>query len=216
MNSDVTDEEARVDGRHARRERGRIAVIDAMLELLREGGAPPDVEQLAARAGVSASSIFRYFGSVEDLQRHTFEGFLERYRPLLEAPLVAGHGLDARVRAFVTARVRFYEETAPILRVARVRALEHRQLAQNAADMKRLLSEQVETHFAAELDALMSRARADEVAMLIDSLTAPEAWDALVLIHERSSRQVRRSWEWAIHALVDRARADGSMPPPEA
>src|SRR5690606_23355552 len=41
------------DGRRARRERGRQAVIDATLDLFLEGGERPTSEEVAARAGVS-------------------------------------------------------------------------------------------------------------------------------------------------------------------
>ncbi len=50
-----------VDGRRARRERGRIAVSDAVIDLAFEGNANPTAEQVAKRAGVSVASLFRYF-----------------------------------------------------------------------------------------------------------------------------------------------------------
>jgi Bacterial regulatory proteins, tetR family len=78
-----------VDGRHARRERGRLAVIDAMLILVSEGHVPPTVEQLAERAGVSAASVFRYFDTLEDLRQATTGVFFKRNPHLFEIPEIA-------------------------------------------------------------------------------------------------------------------------------
>lgn len=58
---------APVDGRRARRERNRESVVDAVLELLREGTLRPSTDQIAERAGLSPRSLFRYFDDVDDL-----------------------------------------------------------------------------------------------------------------------------------------------------
>ena len=63
----VPDPTVTVAGRRARRERNRTAVIDAMFELIAEGKVPPPAEALAERAGVSVSSIFRYFDNLDEL-----------------------------------------------------------------------------------------------------------------------------------------------------
>ncbi|MEM7324954.1 MAG: TetR family transcriptional regulator, partial [Actinomycetota bacterium] len=55
----------RIDGRTARRERGRLAVIDAAFRLL-ESGEPATTERLAAEAGTSTSSLYRYFDDLAD------------------------------------------------------------------------------------------------------------------------------------------------------
>ncbi len=72
------------DGRHARRERGRAAVVDALFEFLLEGRLPPTVDEVANRAGVSVASVFRYFDGIEDMQRHAFARFRTRFAHLYE------------------------------------------------------------------------------------------------------------------------------------
>jgi AcrR family transcriptional regulator len=57
---DADAAEALSDGRRMRTERGRAAVVEALLELVNEG-THPTVAQIAERAGVSERTVFRYF-----------------------------------------------------------------------------------------------------------------------------------------------------------
>ena len=52
--------EALSDGRRMRTERGRTAVVEALIDLVNEGK-HPTVAQVAERAGVSDRTVFRYF-----------------------------------------------------------------------------------------------------------------------------------------------------------
>ena len=58
---------ARPDGRRASRERNRIAVVDALLDLYAEGNLRPGAGEVARRAGLSRRSVFRYFDDLDDL-----------------------------------------------------------------------------------------------------------------------------------------------------
>ena len=55
------------DGRHERRARNRDAVVDALLALVGDGDLAPSAEAVAARAGLSSRSLFRYFADTEAL-----------------------------------------------------------------------------------------------------------------------------------------------------
>ena len=57
------------DGRTARRDRNREAVLDAVLELFSEDAASPAPDDVAARSGVSLRSVYRYFDDMETLIR---------------------------------------------------------------------------------------------------------------------------------------------------
>ena len=89
---------------------------------MREGRTPPSVEEVAERAGVSVSSVFRYFDSLDDLHAQTIERYFERYEPLFEVPARPDGSTAERVAALVDARLELYETIAPIARAARVRA----------------------------------------------------------------------------------------------
>ncbi len=194
-------ESAAVDGRRARRERGRAAVVDAVFALLQEGHSPPAVEAIAERAGVSASSVFRYFDSIDDLQHRTIERYFERFAPLFAISSIGQGDLDDRIVSLVDARLGLYEVIGPLARLARARALDTPRLAETLAETRAMLAGQVREHFAAEL-ARSTPARGDDLVALIDSLISFEAWDLLRATHGRSRQQIRRAWVAGLHSLT--------------
>lgn len=190
------------DGRHARRERGRAAVIDAAFELMQAGVAAPSVEQVAGRAGVSTASVFRYFDGIDDMQRQAFLRFRERFLHLYEIPEGGRGGRDARVRAFVAARLALYDEAGPILTTARARAIEHDPAAEAVVVNRTLLAEQVRSQFAPELSGL-TRSRAADLVALVDSTTSPEAWEVVRRAHGLSPRRTAGLWTRAVAGAID-------------
>ena len=189
-----------VDGRRARRERGRLAVLDAMVELLREGRTPPTTQELAERAGVSAASIFRYFDGLDELRGHTIVHFLGRYQGLFEMPPATGT-LDERITSYVDSRLRLYETIAPVARMVRARMYDEPQLAEQLHRVRRQQAEQARAHFAVELDPLAT-ATCDDLMGLVVTTTAFESWDQLTGDHGRTSRQVRRTWTTGLRTLL--------------
>ena len=200
----MPDPTAIVDGRRARRERNRTAVIDAMFELIVEGHVPPSAEALAERAGVSVSSIFRYFDNLDDLLQQTVSNYFGRFAGLFVVPAVSGGDLDDRIAALVRARLDLYEATGPIARVARIRAADQPQIATVLAETRRTLEAQVREHFAADLRG-RARGDADDRVALVDCLTAFESWDLLTSTHGRSRRLVERAWTSGLHDLLARS-----------
>ena len=192
--------DAAADGRRARRERNRAAVIDAMFELICDGHLPPAVGDVADRAGVSVSSVFRYFENLDDLQRETIRRYFERYAELFELPS-AGETTAERIAAYVDARLDLYETIGPIARLSRVRAADEPHLAETLAQTRRRFAEQVRSHFRADL-AERRPADADDRAALIDALTSFESWDLLRRSHGRTRLRVRRAWVLGIQALL--------------
>lgn len=188
-----------IDGRRARRERGRVAVIDAMFELLQEGKVPPAVELIAERSGVSVASIFRYFQGIDDLQFQTFQRFRQRFEPLVHATVDGDFA--TRTNAFVQSRLDLYEQAGAIMAVGRLRALEHEPLVEASAQMRGVLADQVRTTFAHETTGSSPSRSADLVAV-IDALTSLESWDVMRKTHARSRAQIARAWAQGISALV--------------
>lgn len=191
------------DGRRARRERNRAAVIEATLELLLAGHEPPAVEDVAERAQVSVSSVFRYFENLDELQQQTIDRYLERYASLFELPPAADADRHQRIDTFVRARLDLYETIAPIARFARARAGDQPRLAATLDEARRSFATQVRDHFAPDL-AERGRADADDRVALVDALTAFEAWDLLRGTHRRSRPLIQRAWHLGIDAVVAR------------
>ncbi|MHA7653640.1 hypothetical protein ACX9NE_28020 [Mycobacterium sp. ML4] len=176
-------------------------MIDAAFDLILEGKIPPAVHDVAERAGVSVSSVFRQFDGLTDLQQQTIEQFRARYWHFIAARPDPGTDLDARIRLYVRNRVSLYAQALPLLMLARSRALEHQAMAEAVAYNRAALLAQTREWFRPET-ADCATADAADLVSLIDSLTCPEAFDLLSRAHHRSDRQVSRSWRSGLRALM--------------
>ena len=63
-----------VDGRTQRGERNREAIVEALVECYGDGLLQPSVDEVAARAGVSARSVHNHFVDVEALRAAVYQG----------------------------------------------------------------------------------------------------------------------------------------------
>ncbi|MBP7631676.1 MAG: TetR/AcrR family transcriptional regulator [Acidimicrobiales bacterium] len=195
------EEPVTVDGRSARRERGRAAVIDAVVDLLQEGHAPPTTPQVVERAGISEASLFRYFRSIDDLQLEATARFLDRHAHLFEIPASGQGALEVRIDRFASSRTALWDAIGPMARLGRARSFEHPALADLLLGARLAQADQVRQQFAPELEALAPQARADAVAVIV-SLTAFEAWDLQRRDLGRTPAQIRRAWRTALRALL--------------
>ncbi len=193
--------EAIVDGRRARRERGRVAVIDAVIDLVLGGFAPPSTDQIAARAGVSTASLFRYFDSLDELRHEAIEHYFGRFAHVFELPGIGDGSLPERIDRFVAAKLTQYETTAPMARLARLRAADVEELATTLHRLRLTHADQIRLHFAAELEAMTATGRADTVDVLA-TMTSYESWDQLTNDHRRDRDRIERVWRAAISRLL--------------
>ena len=152
------------DGRRARREQNRGAVLDALAQLYREGVYEPSAAQIAERAGLSSRSLFRYFDDVDDLNRATIDQQLARARPLLAVDARPHDPVATKIERLVDARLRLYEAIAPAARAARVCAWRHPVLAAQITSSRSYLRHQLERLFAPELAAMGAERAAAAVA----------------------------------------------------
>jgi AcrR family transcriptional regulator len=150
----VTEVEApaRVDGRTARAERTRRAIVDAHLELLNEGDLRPTGERIAERAGVSLRALWTNFKDMERLFAATGERLMERQEAEFR-PVPADLPLPRRVAEFCRQRARLLELIGPAARAARIREPFSAQLRRNRSWYLATVRAEIETLFAAELDA---------------------------------------------------------------
>lgn len=200
--TDPSGDVVRSDGRRARRDRNRTAVIDALFGLLADGEVTPTAEAIAERAGVSVSSLFRYFDGLDDMHRQTIERHVERSGPLFEVPHLGEGPRTERIERLVVARVELHRSVSPVARLARARALDHVPIADHLDRTRAMFRRQVRAHFAPELDPL-PRTRAEDIVDLVDTLTSFEAWHLLRSGPGRSDARIRRTWAAGIAALLD-------------
>jgi AcrR family transcriptional regulator len=196
------------DGRHARRERGRTAVSEAMIDLVFEGNIPPSAEQIAERAGVSIASLFRYFETLDDLRRETTEIYFERHGHLFDIAGIGEGTLDERIENFVRSRATLYEATEPMGRLLRVRANEMPAASDLLHRARATRADQIRHHFDHELRSL-SRARRDDLVAVIVTLTSFESWEQMCHAHGRSRQQVRRAWVTALAQILGAIGSSG-------
>jgi len=123
MADDSAEVEAKKDGRHERVERGKRAVFEALAELFSEGRYNPPVAEVAARAGVSERTLFRYFGSYNDVVAGMVGYWYPRVEHYLNAGPPAGD-IAVRIRALVELRIEFSEKQGVVTRTSEALAHE--------------------------------------------------------------------------------------------
>ncbi len=193
------------DGRRLRRETNRRAVIDALVGLQNAGHLEPTIEEIAAAAGLSSRSVFRYFTDVEDLVQEAVARQQRRLAPLLALDLDPEMSLVERIEAFVEHRLRLIDAMGNVALVARLRAHAQPLVAAEVTRMRRLMREQVDVAFAPELGRLDPEAAKQAVAAL-DVLASFEAQQLLRNDQQLSATESASALSAAIAAILGATR----------
>lgn len=167
-----------VDGRTARRDRNRDAVLDAVVELFSEGLLLPAAADVAERSGVSPRSVFRYFEDTEALGRAAMARHMELVEPLFVVDDLGVGSLDDRIERLVAARLQFWEAVAPVARAAMVRAPLSPPIRAQLDRNRQRLRAHCEEAFAVEL-AACERAEARALLAAVDVLCGYEGMESL-------------------------------------
>jgi TetR/AcrR family transcriptional regulator, regulator of autoinduction and epiphytic fitness len=155
----VTTAPIPLDGRTLRATRNKDAVVRAILDLYAEGELRPGAAAIAARAGVSQSSVFRHFKDIEALVEAAVTTQWELHHEDFEPPSPAGARAE-RVAALVEQRLALHDAVGNASRAARVNFPESPTLGRMLGLRRALLREQVAEQFAAELARRDGAARA--------------------------------------------------------
>jgi AcrR family transcriptional regulator len=174
----VTGPTAELDGRRARRGRNREAVVDALLELFREGELNPSVAMVAERSGISLRSVFRYFDDLDEMGRIAIQRHLDEVGYLFDLPKLGEGSRADRIAALVTQRASLYERVAPVVRAAMLRAPFQPVIAEGLAARRALMRDQLQRQFAPELAALP----AAETVLIVGAADAFASFEVLELL----------------------------------
>lgn len=190
-----SSEEPAIDGRRLRAERNRDAVVDAILDLLREGDEQPGAAEIAERAGVSLRSVFRHFDDLESLHAAAVERHTALIAPLfiLDAPPARDGGVPApvaeRIAALVPQRALLYEEMHPVRRAGERNRSRSSAIRDGLERSRRILRRQLTDLFEAELAACPAAER----RALADALEAASSYRMWTQCREDQKLSIARS-----------------------
>ncbi|MFI7078380.1 MULTISPECIES: TetR/AcrR family transcriptional regulator [unclassified Micromonospora] len=162
----------RVDGRTARAERTRAAIVEAHLALISEGDLRPTGERIAERAGISLRTLWTNFKDMETLFEASGRELL-RQQDAAWRPISPTLPLAKRVDAYCRQRAKLLQLIAPAARAAQMREPFSAQLRRNRLKHLARVRDEVEELFAAEL----ARAGAGR-DQLVHAVVAASTWPA--------------------------------------
>jgi AcrR family transcriptional regulator len=176
-----------IDGRTARRNRNKDAVLDAMIELAAEGNDEPPIEAIAERAGVSYRSVYRYFDDRTELMLSAITRVMGDMWPIFDLEKLGQGSLDDRIHRLITVRLGAYRKLAPLTRSAVRRRANEPAVAEGYDRVREYLREQLAQQFQPELDAIPATERKVVLAAL-DTMFQFEALDYLAQNDEMSDK----------------------------
>ena len=205
------DEPMEEDGRRIRRQKNRASVVDALLDLYRDGNLRPSSTEIAERAGLSSRSLFRYFDDVDDLMRAAVRRQQQRALPLLAIDAGADAPLADRVVALVEQRFKLFEAVAPAATVSRLHAPFQATIATELAQGGAFLRAQLLETFGTELAAL-GPPRSSFTLAALDVVTSFESFQLLRYDQALAPHRAKAAMAGAIEALL----AEGEVGPAAA
>lgn len=193
-----------IDGRRARRDRNREAVVDTILTLYHEGNINPSLDEIAERSGVSHRSVFRYFEDLDELYQVAIDRHFAAIEPYVELSEPVAGDLEGRVDQYVDHRIQLYERVAPVARATRMRAPTSDLLTDNMARNKSRMRKQARAHFRPDLDALPAGLR-DALTNAVTALVTFEAIETMRFDQGLSKTATRNALVAALRRILQPA-----------
>ncbi len=190
-----------VDGRTARRDRGRTAVLEAALELFEEENLEPTPEQIAQRAGVSTRSVYRYFQDRDALVRAIIAHKQLKVLPLFYIEDIGNGELSTRLARFVDSRLKVYDSIGATARAMAIKASSDPVISEQVQFRKSLFRQQIENNFAQEFERMTQAQRAQSLNA-IDALTQAESLDRFRVDLQLSVDETRELLKTSVLALL--------------
>ncbi len=148
-----------------------------MLGFARDGIYEPTSSEIAERAGITQRTLFRHFGTIDDIIVALVQRQTDFVTPFL-LPMDRTGTIDDRVQRLADNRIALYEAIAPIRRAGLRVATQHEVIAEALELMTTRIQAQIDELFANDLARADRRTR-ELVIDAIDTATSWEAWDRL-------------------------------------
>lgn len=165
------------DGRVNRSARTRTAVVDALLALINGGNLRPTAREVADKAGVSLRSVYVHFDDVESLfvaaSARYFEGLQRQH-----VPCDPTASLDERIAAVVESRLRIHSAGHQVRRAAMLQEPFSPALARARDYGRRSARAEIDTVFAAEIEA-RAPAQRTRLRAALDVALSANTWETL-------------------------------------
>jgi TetR/AcrR family transcriptional regulator of autoinduction and epiphytic fitness len=156
----------RIDGRTARSERTRNAIVEAHVTLIAAGDLRPTADRIAKQAGVSLRALWSHFADMEALFAASGERILQQ-RDEAHEPIPTDLPLKARIDAYCHQRARLLEQIAPAAKASSLKE----PFSTALQSYRRTHTERVHT----ELKTLFAHEIGDDETLLA-ALTAVSMW----------------------------------------
>jgi AcrR family transcriptional regulator len=193
----------KLDGRKARSQRSREAVVRAVMAFVQEGEPLPSVSEIAGRAKVSRRVVFNQFKNVERLRAICLARFAQEENAKFWRPVPPSLPLPERIEAFVRTRSARLEYVTPFRRAALVLAPISPLIADAVRAGAARAGAEVTTVFDAELRRLTVARRSRLAALLIAACGWP-MWDMLRADLNLSQRRAREAVAAMVAAVIER------------
>ena len=201
MTTPDSPETLAVDGRTARRDRGRNAVLESALQLFEEGNFEPSHEQIAERAGVSTRSVYRYFENRDELVRAVIAHKQLTVLPYFQIENSGEGELSDRLARFVESRLKVYEAIGATARAMAIKSSSDPIIREQIEFRKSIFRQQIQTYFARELEQMTSTQHSAALNA-IDTLTQIESLDRYLMELKLSPDETREILFTAVLALL--------------
>lgn len=192
-------EQRSVDGRHARGERTRLKVIEALLDLVDEGTLRPTAQEVATQAGVALRTVYHHFEDVEALRRLALDLQMRRHAEILK-PIDTRRDLPGRIETIASQCRRLFEALTPIRRATMFDEQSSPEMAEGIAFCTRTRRDHVIASFAPELRNAGAEARI--VTDAVDLATSWPMWEYLRASLRRSPAAASRVLVASLRALL--------------
>jgi AcrR family transcriptional regulator len=190
----MTTPPPRVDGRTARSERTRNAIVDAHVQLINEGDLRPTADRIAKVAGVSLRALWSHFTDMEALFAASGERIL-RTRDASHRPIPVDLPLDRRIDAYCRQRARMLEQIGPAARAAALKEPFSPALQRYRRAHLERVRDELRTLFAAEIEAAGSSG--EELLTALTGVSMFPTWstwrDAMGLEADAARRALTRA-----------------------
>jgi TetR/AcrR family transcriptional regulator, regulator of autoinduction and epiphytic fitness len=165
-----------IDGRVARGERTRQAVVDALLSLYAEDNLTPTIDDIAARVGMTSRTIYHHFDDHDAIA----EALTEHQRGLLShlTVLELSGTLAERIEGLVRHRGELFETVAPVRRAALANMHASPRIRKGQGNLAAGLRRQLTHTFEPELSTLDRSTKAETIELL-DLHTSWDTWERL-------------------------------------